>query len=110
MGCGHCVGLVKTDVSEECMASNFRVEKSISEESVSHRLLTHRQQSVSKWLTLSLFVDFSTLKMEETRSSEMSVLTRPKRRHITEAICQRLWLFANISVVHYRKCLTISLM
>jgi hypothetical protein len=64
----HRVGLVTTDVSEERVDSIFRVER------------------ISKLGTTlavrSLILYF--LKMEATRSSETSVLTRPTRRHIPE--------------------------
>jgi hypothetical protein len=56
---------VETDVSEERIASIFR-EK-----------IRERGTSVSRWLQ-------ATLKMEEIRSSEMSVPTRSTRRHIPE--------------------------
>jgi hypothetical protein len=62
----RCVCLVLTDVSEERIASIFRVEKSPSEELAwagGCRLL---------------------LKMEAIRSSEMSVNTRPTQCHIPE--------------------------
>jgi hypothetical protein len=70
-----------TDVSEERVASIFRVEKSASEEpswAGSSSLLppTHSGSS---------FADFSILKMGATRSSETSVqFTRSTRRHIPE--------------------------
>jgi hypothetical protein len=56
------VDLVWIDVSEESIASIFRVEKSAG----------------------SSFADFSTLKMKAIRSSETSVHTRFTRRHIPE--------------------------
>jgi hypothetical protein len=64
----HCVGLVRTRVLEECVASIFRgkiCEVFSADAVLSSPIL-------------------STLKMEATKSSEMSVLTRSTRRHIPE--------------------------
>jgi hypothetical protein len=61
------VDLVWTNVSEESIASIFRVEKSACGEPAG---FSH--------------ADFSTLKMEAMRSSETSVHTRSSRRHIPE--------------------------
>jgi hypothetical protein len=74
------VDLVWTDVSEERIASIFRVEKSSSEEPAwsddcSLHPLAHADSSLE---------DFYTLKMEVMRSSETSVHTRSTRRHIPE--------------------------
>jgi hypothetical protein len=62
--CSSCV----KDVSEERIASIFKVEKSASEQPSAH--------------AGSSLADFSTLKMETIRSSETSVHTRAARRHI----------------------------
>jgi hypothetical protein len=67
----RCVDLVWTDVSEECIAFIFRVEKSA----------LSLQPPAD---TGSSLADFSTLKMEVIRSSEMSVHTRSTRCHIPE--------------------------
>jgi hypothetical protein len=74
------VDLMWTDVSDERTASIFSVEKSASD--------------VPAWASVcrlkppahagSSFADFSTLKMEAIRSSETSVHTRLKWRHIPE--------------------------
>jgi hypothetical protein len=66
----HRVVLVWTDPSEECIASNFRVEKSVSEEPA--------------WAGGCRLADFSALKLEAIRSSETSVHTRTTWRHIPE--------------------------
>jgi hypothetical protein len=58
------VDVVWTDVSEERIASIFRVEKSASEEPA--------------------WAGGSTLKMQAIRSSETSVYTRSTRHHIPE--------------------------
>jgi hypothetical protein len=51
---------------------------------------------LSNCLLCSSLADFSTLKIETTRSSETSVLTRPTRRHIPEdAILQTHNMFPN---------------
>jgi hypothetical protein len=63
------VGLVRTDVSDQRVASNFKVER-ISE------LRTESTESNPN----SLFI--SNLKMKATRFSETFVLTRPTRCHI----------------------------
>jgi hypothetical protein len=61
------VDLFWTDVSEEHITSNLRVEKSNGDSVCSH-----------------LLTDFSTLKLETIRSSETSVQKRSTRRHIPE--------------------------
>jgi hypothetical protein len=73
------VDLVWTDVSEERIASIFRVEKSESE------------QVAADWASLqpsahagSSHADFSTLKMEAIRPFETTGHTRSTRRHIPE--------------------------
>jgi hypothetical protein len=76
------VGLVWTDVSEEGIASIFRVEKSASEEPAwagpqPLSLQPPAQAGSSR-------ADFSTLKMEAICSSETLVHTRYTRRHIPE--------------------------
>jgi hypothetical protein len=81
--------LVWTDVSDERIASIFGVEKSASEEPtwagdcrLSHQSKTPsyiRTGREAEWLA-----DFSTMKMDAMRSSEMSVHTRSTRRHIPE--------------------------
>jgi hypothetical protein len=63
------VDLVWTDVSEELIASNFRVEKSASQR---------------KQVACSSLADCFTLKMQAIRSSETSVHTRSTRHHIPE--------------------------
>jgi hypothetical protein len=74
------VDLVWTDISEERIASIFRVEKSASEDPA--------WAGVSKLQPPdhagSPLADFYTLKMEAIRSSETSVHTRSTRRHIPE--------------------------
>jgi hypothetical protein len=71
------LGLLKTDVSEERVASNFRAEE----------------------ITDTFFarVIFSTLKMEATRSYETSVIKRPTRRHIPEDGILNNYCFGAIS-------------
>jgi hypothetical protein len=63
------VAIVLTDVSEECIASIFRVE------SIFLQPLSRADSSLA---------DFSTLKIETIISSETSVHTRSTRRHIPE--------------------------
>jgi hypothetical protein len=70
----RCVDLASTDVSEEHIASIFRVEKSASGEP---RLLPPAHAG-------SLLADFSTLKMGAILSSETSVDARSTQRHIPE--------------------------
>jgi hypothetical protein len=65
------VDLVWTDVTEECIASVFRVENP--------RARNQREQLAGSPLS-----DFSTLKTEAIRSSETSDHTISKRRHIPE--------------------------
>jgi hypothetical protein len=95
------VDLVWTEVSEERIASIFRVEKSTS---------------VSRWLQDA---DFSTLKMEAIRSTETSVHTRFIWRHIPEgdiihSHCRenlksyRMKLRSNVCVVIFSKNLKIT--
>jgi hypothetical protein len=67
---------VGTDVSEESIVSIFRVGKSASEEA------DCSQQPPAQ--TASSLAGFSTLKMEEIRSSETSVHARSTRCHIPE--------------------------
>jgi hypothetical protein len=88
------VDLVWTDVSEERIASIFRVEKSASEEPAwagGCRLSRTQLGVFDWWLSLQppahagfSLADFSTLKMQATCSSETSVHTRSTRRHIPE--------------------------
>jgi hypothetical protein len=66
-GMSRHVDLVWTDVSEECIAHIFRVEKLAREK-----------------LARAGGADFSTLKMQAIRSSETSVHIRFIRRHIPE--------------------------
>jgi hypothetical protein len=80
------VGLVRADVSEENVASIFRVEvtRTMKCYTVANGLLKSQAQSVSYRLTLFLSrVISSTLKMETTSSFETSVFTRPTRRQFT---------------------------
>jgi hypothetical protein len=65
--------LVWTDISEEHIASIFRVEKY-------PRARNQREQVAAGWFLAHGY--FSTLKMVETRSSETSVHKRSTRRHI----------------------------
>jgi hypothetical protein len=74
-GVWRCVGLVLTDVSEERIASIFRVTNS----------------RAHWWLSLhppanagASLANFATLKMAAIRSSETSFNTRPTQRHIPE--------------------------
>jgi hypothetical protein len=91
----RCVFLVLTDISEERIASIFRVEKSATEEP------TLTSGCVFDWwLSVqplsnsgSSLADFSTLKIEAICSSEKSVYTRPTRRHIPED-----------GILHSRRC------
>jgi hypothetical protein len=86
------IDLVWTHVSEEHIASIFRVEKSRARnqrEQVAADLATRR--CFYWWLSLqppvhagSSLADFSTLKIEARCSSETSVHTRSSRRHIPE--------------------------
>jgi hypothetical protein len=93
------VDLLWTQVSEERIASIFRVEKLASEEPVwaGGWRLSHQSKNTQLYMffdwRLSLkppsragssLADFSTLKMEAIRSSETWVHTRSTRRHIPE--------------------------
>jgi hypothetical protein len=86
----HHVDLVRTDVSEERIASIFSVEKSAV-----CKLPAHAGSSLT---------DFSTLKMEAIRSYETSVHTRPTMRHIPEdeksPIKQNFWA-VSFSIVNF---------
>jgi hypothetical protein len=91
------VDLVSTDVSEERVASIFRLEKSASEEPV----WTGGRWQQPAHIGSSL-ADFSSLKMEATRSSETSVDTRSTWRHIPGDIlhshrCEYLKSYAGIT-------------
>jgi hypothetical protein len=66
-------------------------KKSISEESVS-RLLTDRQQSISKWLTISLFADFSTVRWRRHVPPKRRFLWDPHSKY------QRKVLVVSVSV------------
>jgi hypothetical protein len=87
----HCVDVVLTDVSEECIASIFRVEgkirKSESEETA-RTGASSASSLLAPVLTVSLLMDFlifpSTLKMEAIRFSETSVNTTSTWCHIPE--------------------------
>jgi hypothetical protein len=70
----HCVALIRTDVSEDRIASIFRVHecKQVTERSCK---LLYRQRLVE---------DSCTLKMEAIQSSETSVLIRATRCHLPE--------------------------
>jgi hypothetical protein len=84
----------ETDVSEECVASIFRVE-----ETTRGRKSVRVTQSVSNRLTLffSRIISFA-LKMEATHSSETSVRIKPTWRHIPEdGILHILDLFSAVS-------------
>jgi hypothetical protein len=65
------VCLVRTDVSEESVASFFLVEKSACE-----KMLTVGYETASQQIALFFARGFSTLKMEATSSSKTSILTR----------------------------------
>jgi hypothetical protein len=89
----RCVVLVLTDVSEERIASIFRVEKSTSEEPVwpgGCRLSHHSEITIyignekSETECRPHGKPFFTLKMEAIRSSETSVNTRTTQYHIPE--------------------------
>jgi hypothetical protein len=73
------VGFVRTDVSEECVASILMVERSSE---LGTLAVTNRSVSYC-YVVFSTFI-LSTLKMEATHSSETAVLTRPARRPISE--------------------------
>jgi hypothetical protein len=73
----HREGLVRTDISEESVASIFRVER-ISELATTFPISCKPANAAPSSLILS------TLKMEEIRYSETLILTRPTRRHIPE--------------------------
>jgi hypothetical protein len=72
--------IVWTDISEECIASIFRVENSSSEEPAWARGCRLQPPAHSG----SSLDEFSTLKMEAIHSSERSVRTRSRWRHIPE--------------------------
>jgi hypothetical protein len=78
-----CVALVRTDVSEESITSNFRVTR-IGE------LGTTLARSMLRLLVIANLIPNSpilvTLMMEAIRSSETSVLTRTTRHDIPEDI------------------------
>jgi hypothetical protein len=78
------VNLVWTYVSEERIASIFRVEKSASEEPGWASGCRHRHSLQPPAQAGSSLADFSTLKMEVLRSSVTSVHKRSTRRHIPE--------------------------
>jgi hypothetical protein len=72
------MALVRTDISDECIASIIMVERTLPLvflRSVFQLLVTANVPS-----SLSLFI----LMMEVVRSSKTSVLTRATRRHIPE--------------------------
>jgi hypothetical protein len=72
------VGLARTDVSEECVASIFKVER-IS------------KLGTASEVTSRLLLIISTLKIEAKRSYETLVLARPTLRHIPDdSILHRL--------------------
>jgi hypothetical protein len=73
----RCVDLASTDVSEERIASIFRIEKSASGEPACSLHLTPDHASSPR-------ADFSTLKMETVLSSETSVDARSTQRDIPE--------------------------
>jgi hypothetical protein len=72
----HRVDLVWIDVSEERIASIFKVEKSANEEPA--------RAGGCRLHDISSLADFSTLKMEAIRFSETSVHARSTRLHIQE--------------------------
>jgi hypothetical protein len=75
----HSVGFVGTDVSEECVASILKVQRT----SVFGTTLTVNIKLFATYCyRFSSLLILSTLKMQARRSSETSVLTRPTRRHI----------------------------
>jgi hypothetical protein len=84
-GMWRLVALVRTDLSEESIASIIRLKR-IGELGT---LVTSNPANVPSSLIRS------TLKMEAIRSSETSVLTRATRRHIIEdGILRGIWSFA----------------
>jgi hypothetical protein len=78
LGMWRCVDLVWIDVSEERIASIFRVEKSMSEKPA----WAHGCNSPAH--AGSSLADFSTMKTEAICPSETSVHTRSTWRHIPE--------------------------
>jgi hypothetical protein len=79
------VNLVWTDVSDERIASIFRVDKSAIEEPVwaGGCRLSHQSEN-TQHIAGSSLVDLSNLNMDAIRSSETSVHTRSTRHHIPE--------------------------
>jgi hypothetical protein len=84
------VSFVRTDVSEKCVPSTFRAER-FSE--LGRTLQVTSKQLVFLCSVLQLLISantfrssliLSTLKLEVTYFPETSVLTRAKRRHISE--------------------------
>jgi hypothetical protein len=72
-------GLVRTDISEEHVASTFNAER-ISELGT---MLVATSRLLMFFLALRFF---PFMKMEETCSTEMSAVKRPIRRHLPEGI------------------------
>jgi hypothetical protein len=91
--------IVWTDVSEECIASIFRVEKSACEKPAWASLQPPAHAGSS-------LADFSTLNMEAIRSFETSVHTRSSGRHIPEdGILHSLRKFQNKSPRVFHRCI-----
>jgi hypothetical protein len=78
------VALVRTDVSEEHAASNFRVTRLLN-------LRSSQRGYASRWTakraSCTAVIILITLKMEAVYSFETSVVTRATRYKVSEGIC-----------------------
>jgi hypothetical protein len=81
-----CVDLMRTDVSEECVASIFS------------EIIYKRGNALAVGEHVSSLSNFSTVTMEATRSSETLVLTRPTQLLIPEDEILQCLEFSNIFV------------
>jgi hypothetical protein len=73
------VVLVRTEVSEECIATIIRVSR-IGELGTTLAVTSNRN-TLRRNIVVPSSLNLVTLMMEATRSSEKSVLTRANRRH-----------------------------
>jgi hypothetical protein len=89
----RCVALVKTDVSEERIASIIRVQESVNWRSVRRLLVTTNVVPSSLILV--------TLMKETISSSDTSFLTRATRRNIPEDAIQHSLSSQGASVASY---------